>query len=56
MDQPTPGRKQPTDAAEELRKEAIRVQEKLQGLLKEISDILEKTKQLGKQSPPEQSR
>ncbi|HEV3117363.1 MAG TPA: hypothetical protein VGY58_09935 [Gemmataceae bacterium] len=55
MDQPVPGRKQPIDAAGELRKEAAKVQEKLKGLLKEISDIIEKTKQLDK-PPPEQSR
>jgi hypothetical protein len=56
MDQPAPGRKQPIDSAEELRKEAVKVQEKLKGLLKEISDIIEKTRQVGKSLPPEQSR
>jgi hypothetical protein len=59
MDQPAPGPKKPNDPTEELRKEAVRVQEKLKGLLKEISDLIEKTGQLskdmGKEPPPQRS-
>jgi hypothetical protein len=51
-----PGPHQPTDAAEELRQEALKVQKKLRKLLEEVSELIDKTKQLiqevGPRRPP----
>jgi len=54
MDQPAPGKKQPPDAAEELRLDAVKVQENLKRLLKEVAELIEKTKQLSKDITREQ--
>jgi hypothetical protein len=49
MDRSDSGPKKPTDAAEELRKEAAKVQEKLKELLREISELIEKSRKLSKE-------